>query len=87
MYKRQAHPEEYAAAQARVTGLPLNIQLAVAKGTYITPAAIDDQVIGDLQTTADIYLQEGILNKHVDVSQGFDKSFNAKRAQLNQASR
>jgi sulfonate transport system substrate-binding protein len=81
-----AHPEEYAAAQARVTGLPLNIQLAVAKGTHITPAAIDDQVIGDLQTTADIYLQEGILNKHVDVSQGFDKSFNARRPQLSQAS-
>ncbi|MNF16475.1 hypothetical protein D3C80_2195100 [compost metagenome] len=51
------------------------------------PVQIDDQVIGGLQTTADIYQEEGILGKHIDVSQGFDKSFNAKRAQLNQASR
>ncbi|RAI64847.1 aliphatic sulfonates ABC transporter substrate-binding protein [Pseudomonas fluorescens] len=82
-----AHPEEYAAAQAKVTGLPLDVHIAVAKGTQMQPVEIDDQVIDGLQTTADIYQQEGILGKHIDVSQGFDKSFNAKRAQLNQASR
>jgi sulfonate transport system substrate-binding protein len=82
-----AHPEEYAAAQARVTGLPLDVHIAVAKGTHMQPVEIDDQVIGGLQTTADIYQQEGILGKHIDVSQGFDKSFNAKRSPLNQASR
>lgn len=81
------HPEEYAAAQARVTGLPLDVHIAVAKGTHMESVAIDDQVIAGLQTTADIYQQEGILGKRIDVSQGFDKSFNAKRAQLNQASR
>ncbi|MEX5669643.1 aliphatic sulfonates ABC transporter substrate-binding protein, partial [Pseudomonas neuropathica] len=27
-----SHPEEYAAAQARVTGLPLAVHVAVAKG-------------------------------------------------------
>lgn len=51
------------------------------------PVAIDDQVIGGLQTTADIYREEGILSRPIDVSQGFDKSFNAPRVQLNQASR
>ncbi|MCJ8207990.1 ABC transporter substrate-binding protein [Pseudomonas sp. RGM2987] len=82
-----AHPEEYAAAQARVTGLPLDVHIAIAKGTHMNPVVIDDTVISGLQTTADIYQQEAILTKHIDVSQGFDKSFNAKRAQLNQASR
>ncbi|MGE7960301.1 ABC transporter substrate-binding protein [Pseudomonas sp. NPDC089530] len=82
-----AHPEAFAAAQARVTGLPLAVHLAVAKATHIEPVAIDQQVIDGLQTTADIYREEGILNKPVDVAQGFDPSFNAPRPQLNQASR
>lgn len=81
-----AHPEEYAAAQARVTGLPLDVHVAVAKATRIEPVEIDDQVIAGLQTTADLYQEEGILGKHIDVSQGFDKSFNARRPQLAQAS-
>ncbi|MEO6680349.1 MAG: ABC transporter substrate-binding protein, partial [Pseudomonas sp.] len=82
-----AHPEEYAAAQAKVTGLPLAVHVAVAKGTHMQPVAIDDSVISGLQTTADIYQEEGILTKHIDVSQGFDKSFNAQRAPTTQASR
>ncbi|KOY00669.1 ABC transporter substrate-binding protein [Pseudomonas nunensis] len=81
------HPEEYAAAQAKVTGLPLAVHVAVAKGTHMQPVAIDDTVISGLQTTADIYQEEGILTKHIDVSQGFDKSFNAQRAPTTQASR
>ncbi|CAI8757279.1 ABC transporter substrate-binding protein [Pseudomonas chlororaphis] len=82
-----AHPQEFAAAQAQVTGLPLAVHLAVAQATHMQPVAIDDQVIGGLQTTADIYREEGILSRPIDVSQGFDKSFNAPRVQLNQASR
>lgn len=82
-----SHPEEYAAAQAKVTGLPLAVHLAVAKGTHMQPVTINDTVISGLQTTADIYQQEGILTQHIDVSQGFDKSFNALRAPISQASR
>lgn len=80
-----AHPEEYAAAQAKVTGLPLEVHLAAAKATKMNRVDIDDSVIKGLQSTADIYQEEGILTKHIDVSQGFDKSFNAARAQLTQA--
>jgi sulfonate transport system substrate-binding protein len=79
------HPEEYAAAQAKVTGLPLEVHLAAAKATQMNRVDIDDSVIKGLQSTADIYQEEGILTKHIDVSQGFDKSFNAARAQLTQA--
>ncbi|OLF53492.1 ABC transporter substrate-binding protein [Pseudomonas chlororaphis] len=82
-----AHPEAYAAALARVTGLPLEVHLAVARATHIEPVAIDDRVIAGLQATADIYREEGLLGKAIDVSSGFDKSFNAPRAQLGQASR
>ncbi len=32
-----AHPDEYAAAQAKITGLPLAVHLAVAKDTHLTP--------------------------------------------------
>jgi len=82
-----AHPEAYAAALAKVTGLPLAVHIAVAKATHMQPVAIDDTVISGLQTTADIYQEEGLLTRHIDVSQGFDKSFNAKRAPFTQASR
>ncbi|MGC1333284.1 ABC transporter substrate-binding protein [Pseudomonas sp.] len=72
-----AHPREYAAAMAKVTGLPLEIQLAAAQNTHMERMAIDAHVIKGLQQTADLYRSEGILNRPVDVSQGFDPSFNA----------
>ncbi|OPA89387.1 ABC transporter substrate-binding protein [Pseudomonas fluorescens] len=81
------HPDEYAAAQARITGLPLAVHIEVAKDTHLTPVTIDDSVISGLQATADTYQKEGLITKHIDVSQGFDKSFNAKRVPLSQASR
>jgi len=81
------HPQAFAAAMAKITGLPLEVHVAVANATHMQPVAIDDTVISGLQTTADIYQGEGLLTKHIDVSQGFDKSFNAKRAPLTQASR
>ncbi|MGB3126639.1 MAG: ABC transporter substrate-binding protein [Pseudomonas sp.] len=81
------HPAEYAAAQAKITGLPLAVHIEVAKDTHLSPVVIDDSVISGLQATADTYQKEGLITKHIDVSQGFDKSFNAKRVPLSQASR
>lgn len=81
------HPEQYAAAQAKITGLPLAVHIEVAKDTHLSPVTIDDTVIHGLQATADTYVKEGLLSKHIDVSQGFDSSFNAKRTPLEQASR
>lgn len=72
-----AHPKEYATAMAKVTGLPVEIQLAAAQNTHMQRVAIDDQVVRGLQQTADLYRSEGILTRPVDVSQGFDPSFNA----------
>ncbi|MCF5686241.1 ABC transporter substrate-binding protein [Pseudomonas sp. PA-1-3F] len=81
------HPERYAAAQAKITGLPLAVHIEVAQDTHLSPVTIDDTVIHGLQATADTYVKEGLLSKHIDVSQGFDSSFNAKRIPLEQASR
>lgn len=77
-----AHPNEYAKAQAAITGLPIEVHQEIAKATKMNRVDIDDNVIKGLQATADIYQQEGILTKSIDVSKGFDKSFNASRAQV-----
>ncbi|WP_349973729.1 ABC transporter substrate-binding protein [Pseudomonas caspiana] len=76
------HPAEYAKAQAAITGLPIEVHLEIANATKMNRVEIDDNVIKGLQATADIYQQEGILTKSIDVSKGFDKSFNASRAQV-----
>lgn len=76
-----AHPNEYARAQAGITGLPIEVHQEIARATRMQRVEIDDSIIHGLQTTADIYQQEGILSKSIDVSTGFDKSFNASRAQ------
>ncbi|CAM3747729.1 putative aliphatic sulfonates-binding protein [Pseudomonas reidholzensis] len=75
------HPREYAQAQAKVTGLPLEVHLTSASNTDFQRVDITDAVIANLQETADIYREEGVLSRPVDVSNGFDKSFNAARAQ------
>ncbi|GGJ84760.1 ABC transporter substrate-binding protein [Pseudomonas matsuisoli] len=72
--------EAFAAAQAKVTRLPLEVHLASVNETQYSRAEITDAVIADLQQTADIYLEEGVLARPVDVSKGFDKHFNAYRA-------
>lgn len=77
-----AHPNQYAKAQAAITGLPIEVHQEIANATKMQRVEIDDNVIKGLQTTADIYQQEGILSKPIDVSKGFDKSFNATRAQV-----
>ena len=40
-------------------------------------------MIHGLQATADTYVKEGLLSQHIDVSQGFDSSFNAQRIPSN----
>ena len=62
-----------------------DVDLAIDKATHMQRVDIDDTIIKGLQETADIYQQEGIVTKKIDVSQGFDKSFNASRARVAQA--
>lgn len=74
-----SHPQEYAQAQAKVTGLPVEVHLASTSSTEFSPVTITPAVIANLQRTADIYLEEGVLTRPVDVSRGFEPSFNATR--------
>lgn len=73
--------QAYAEAQARVTGLPVAVHLESVQETTHSRAEITDEVISNLQQVSDIYLEEGVLTRAVDVSQGFDPSFNAARAE------
>ncbi|KPY76019.1 hypothetical protein ALO94_200795 [Pseudomonas syringae pv. spinaceae] len=61
------------------------MHLAVANATKMQRTPIDDRIIQGLQNTADTYLAEGILTRKIDVSTGFDKRFNASRAEIAQA--
>ncbi|SEJ49319.1 sulfonate transport system substrate-binding protein [Azotobacter beijerinckii] len=70
------HPDAYAAAQSRVTGLPRETHLESARNTRFQRVPIDDAVIEGLQATADLYFEEGITGKRIEVSQGFDTRFN-----------
>ncbi|WP_061291641.1 ABC transporter substrate-binding protein [Azotobacter vinelandii] len=70
------HPDAYAAAQSRVTGLSRETHLESARNTRFQRVPIDDALIEGLQATADLYFEEGITGKRIEVSQGFDKSFN-----------
>ncbi|NBA94905.1 hypothetical protein [Pseudomonas sp. R5(2019)] len=58
-----------------------DVHLASAKGTEFDRIPITDAVISNLQQTSDIYLEEGVLIRRVDVSPGFDASFNVARAE------
>lgn len=70
------HPREYAETQAKISKLPLEVHLASVGGDDFQRVDITDELIAKLQKTADIYLEEHVLNHPVDVSKGFDKSFN-----------
>jgi sulfonate transport system substrate-binding protein len=73
------HHRAYAEAQSRVSGLPVEVHEESARGTQRSRVEISDEVIRDLQKVADLYLQEGVLSRAVDVSEGFDSSFNSAR--------
>lgn len=73
------HLEQYAAAQAKVTGLPAQVHRESLKGSKHSRVPVDKPLIDNLQKVADIYLKEKIILRPVDVSQGFDASFNSVR--------
>jgi sulfonate transport system substrate-binding protein len=70
-----AHGDDYAALLTKETGVPLEVWRAVAGRTKRLPAPIDATLIADQQKTADRYLRAGLIEKKIDVRQGFDASF------------
>ena len=72
------HPDEVAAMQSRVTGLPVDVLKVVYQRGNIHPVAIDDGVIAEQQKTADTYHRADVIRTPLDVTPSFDKEFSAQ---------
>lgn len=71
------HPDEVAAIQSRVTGLPPDVLKVVYQRAQLQPIAIDDGVIAEQQKTADLYLRADVIKTRLDVTPSFDRQFTA----------
>lgn len=70
-----AHPDEVAAMQSRVTGLPTDVLKTVYQRGQLHPVTIDDSVVSAQQRTADTYEAANVIRAHLDVRASFDRSF------------
>ena len=69
-----SHPDEVAAMQSRVTGLPTDVLKTVYQRGQLHPVAIDDSLVAAQQRTADIYEAANVIRAHLDVGPSFDRS-------------
>jgi sulfonate transport system substrate-binding protein len=72
------HPDEVAAMQSRVTGLPVDVLKTVYQRGNVHPIVIDDHVIAEQQNTADLYHRADVIKTRLDVVPSFDKQFSAQ---------
>src|SRR6266702_4170232 len=70
-----SHPDEVAAMQSRVTGLPTDVLKTVYQRGQVHPVAIDDSVVAAQQRTADTYEAANVIRAHLDVRTSFDRGF------------
>ena len=70
-----SHPDEVAAMQSRVTGLPVDVLKIVYQRGQLHPVTIDDSVVSAQQRTADTYEAANVIRAHLDVRTSFDRSF------------
>lgn len=70
-----AHPTEWAAVYAKLTGLPIAVALETAEHQRARYVPIDSKVISSEQTIADAFAGQGTIPK-VDMSNFFDTAFN-----------
>ncbi|MFL9933263.1 ABC transporter substrate-binding protein [Paraburkholderia sp. RL18-103-BIB-C] len=70
-----SHPDEVAAMQSRVTGLPVDVLKTVYQRGQVHPVTIDDSVVSAQQRTADTYEAANVIRAHLDVRTSFDRSF------------
>jgi len=72
-----SHPDEVAAIQSRVTGLPADVLKTVYQRAQLHPVPIDSNVIAEQQRTADLYLRADVIKTRLDVAPSFDKQFSS----------
>lgn len=70
-----AHPDEVAAMQSKVTGLPPDVLKTVYQRAQLHPVAIDDAVVAEQQKTADLYHRGDVIKTRLDVAPSFDRQF------------
>jgi sulfonate transport system substrate-binding protein len=70
-----SHPDEVAAIQSRVTGLPPDVLKVVYQRAQLHPVAIDDGLIAEQQKTADLYHRADVIKTRLDITPSFDKQF------------
>ncbi|SMG50407.1 sulfonate transport system substrate-binding protein [Paraburkholderia susongensis] len=70
-----AHPDEVAAMQSKVTGLPPEVLKTVYQRAQLHPVAIDDGLVAEQQKTADLYHRADVIKTRLDVTQSFDRQF------------
>jgi sulfonate transport system substrate-binding protein len=70
-----AHPDEVAAMQSKVTGLPPDVLKTVYQRAQLHPVAIDDAVVAEQQKTADLYHRADVIKTRLDVAPSFDRQF------------
>jgi len=70
-----SHPDEVAAMQSRVTGLPPDVLKIVYQRAQLHPVAIDDNLIAEQQKTADLYHRADVIKTPLDVKPSFDRQF------------
>ncbi|MGF6837734.1 sulfonate transport system substrate-binding protein [Paraburkholderia youngii] len=70
-----SHPDEVAAMQSKVTGLPPEVLMTVYQRAQLHPVVIDDGLIAEQQKTADLYHRADVIKTPLDVTKSFDRQF------------
>jgi sulfonate transport system substrate-binding protein len=70
-----SHPDEVAAMQSKVTGLPPEVLKTVYQRAQLHPVAIDDGLVAEQQKTADLYHRADVIKTRLDVTKSFDRQF------------
>ncbi len=69
------HPNDFAAAFAKDTGVPLDVAQSYAANNCYAVVPIDDERIASVQKLADLYAEATLLPKSFPVSFAFNKTF------------
>ncbi|GAA0489516.1 MULTISPECIES: ABC transporter substrate-binding protein [Tatumella] len=68
------HPQQFSAALATELHMPRSVTEAWTDSARVTPVVFTSRVQQALQHSADVFFQEKVLPRHVDVSNAFDYS-------------
>jgi len=72
-----AHPDEFAAALSKETGLQPDVALYTVQNYRIVPTAIDDATVAEARAVLDRFKAAGAVTSTRDPADGLDRSFNA----------